>query len=69
VTKDAVPMVTWMLKLQCTNIERLTPPLIKEKAPFLKHVHVQKIIKIIVMDIKESEARNDCVGDGQQQFN
>jgi hypothetical protein len=21
------------------------------------------------MDIKESEARNDCVGDGQQQFN
>jgi hypothetical protein len=35
----------------------------------LKHVHMQERTNILVMDLEEIEARNDCAGEGQQQFN
>jgi hypothetical protein len=39
--------------------------------PTSKHVrvHVYKKIKILVMDLEEPEARNDCAGESQQQLN
>jgi hypothetical protein len=35
----------------------------------LCHVHVWEIIEILVMDLEETEAKTDCAGEGQQQFN
>jgi hypothetical protein len=32
-------------------------------------VHVQERIKILVMELEETEVMNDCAGEGQQQFN
>jgi hypothetical protein len=35
----------------------------------LKHVYVYKRIRILITDLEETEAKNDCSGEGQQQFN
>jgi hypothetical protein len=42
-------------------------PLVKEKAPFLTRTCLGEK-KNLGRDLKEIEARNDCVGEGQQQF-
>jgi hypothetical protein len=34
-----------------------------------KHVPVWERIEIFIMDLEETKARNDCAGEGQQQFN
>jgi hypothetical protein len=36
---------------------RLTPPLVKEKTPLLKDVHVYKKTEILVMDLDETQSQ------------
>jgi hypothetical protein len=31
----------------------------------MNHVHILKKINILVMDLEETEARNDCAAEGQ----
>jgi hypothetical protein len=70
---DTVTADIIMLKLRCnkcnTYTERLIPPLIREETPISKHVHVWERTNILDIDLKETKARNDCAGKGQQQFN
>jgi hypothetical protein len=53
-----------MLKLRCNKcgayIERLTPPSLK-KRPHFKTCTCLGKNKILVIDLEETEARNDCV--------
>jgi hypothetical protein len=37
--------------------------------PISKHVHVHERTNILVMDLEEIDAKNNCAGEGQQQFN
>jgi hypothetical protein len=39
----------------------------RRRGPISKHIHTQERIKILVMDLEETEARNYCSGEGQQQ--
>jgi hypothetical protein len=39
----------------------------EEEAPF-RNTYMFRREKIFVMDIEETEARNDCAGEGQQKF-
>jgi hypothetical protein len=61
-----------VLKLRCNKhkayIERPTRPSSKTR-PHSKDAHTQERTKILAMDLEETEARNDCAGEGQQQFN
>jgi hypothetical protein len=36
----------------------------RRRGPIFKHVHVKERMKILVMDLEESDARNDCAGEG-----
>jgi hypothetical protein len=41
---------------------------LQSEAPF-QNTNMSKRIQILVMDLEETEARNDCAGKDQQQFN
>jgi hypothetical protein len=53
-----------VLKLRATNLAPL-----RRGGLISKHVHVYERIHILVMDLEETKARNDCAGEGQQKFN
>jgi hypothetical protein len=49
--------------------ERPTPPLVEEEAPFLNTYMSRREQKSWSWVSRRPEARNDCAGEGQQQFN
>jgi hypothetical protein len=59
-----------VLKLRCNKrsayTERPTPPSPKRRPHFETRTCLGE--NILVMDLEETEARNDCAGEGQQQF-
>jgi hypothetical protein len=61
-----------VLKLRCNkssaSTEGPTPPLVEEEASFL-NTHMSRREKIWVIDLEETEARNDCAGEDPQQSN
>jgi hypothetical protein len=49
--------------------KNLDPLLRRRGGPISKHVHVKERIKILVMDLEETDARTDCAGVDLKQFN
>jgi hypothetical protein len=61
-----------VLKLRCNKrnayTERPTPPSPKRRPHFEARTRLGEN-KNLVMDLEETEARNDCAGEGQQRLN
>jgi hypothetical protein len=51
-----------------TTLKDLTLPRLR-KGPISEHVHIYKGTTILVRDLEETEAMNDCAGGGQEQLN
>jgi hypothetical protein len=55
-----------------TNVEPTQkdqpPPSLKRK-PISKYLHVRERTEFLIVDLKETEARNDCPVKGQKHFN
>jgi hypothetical protein len=45
------------------------PTLVEEKTHNSKHVHVQEGTKILVVDLQEAEATNQCASETSSNFN
>jgi hypothetical protein len=62
-----------VLKLRCNkrsaSTERPTPPLVEEDAPFLKKSTYEAEKKSCSKVSTRPEAKKDCAGEAQQQFN
>jgi hypothetical protein len=62
-----------MIKLPCNkhnaSTERPSPTIVEEEAQFLQHIHDYEKKKSLSKVSTRPKAKNDCVGEAQQQFN
>jgi hypothetical protein len=54
---------------QAQGLHRNINPSFVEEVAQIQNMYISRRIKILIMDLLEAEVRNDCPGEGQQQFN